>query len=102
MSSRGQSHAENSAMLLALTLAGVGISRILDLVAQPYLLAGQLVPVWQTHFATRMGYPIFAAMLQDSTAFRRSGLVVDFWAEVVGRYEPYSITSITPVAKITT
>ncbi len=80
---QAQTKADNSAVLLALTLSGVGISRIMDVVAKPYVASGLLVPLLKAHF-DQEAVPIFAVMLQERHRLPKIRACVDYWAEVFG------------------
>lgn len=84
---RGQTRADNSAVLLSLTLSGLGISRIMDVVARPFVAAGLLRPVLAEHF-NQKAFPIFAVMLQERHRLPKIKACVDYWTEVLGADNP--------------
>jgi DNA-binding transcriptional LysR family regulator len=60
----GQTRTDNTAVMLALALHGVGIARIVDRVAQPLVQRGALVPVLPGRFGTQP-VAMHAVMLQE-------------------------------------
>jgi DNA-binding transcriptional LysR family regulator len=71
---------DNSNLLHQLVLAGVGIARLNDLYALPFIRSGQLVPLLPTLFPSQ-SIPIAAAMLQEKHRLPKIRACVDFWAE---------------------
>ena len=61
---QGHTRTDNTAVIVALALSGAGIARIIDLVAQPLVRSGALVPVLAGVFTTDP-VPILAVMLQE-------------------------------------
>lgn len=76
----GHTRADNTAVIVALLLSGVGIGRIVDLVAAPLVQAGSLVPVLPGHFRTPP-VPMFAVMLQERHRLPKVRACVDYWAQ---------------------
>lgn len=60
----GHTRTDNTAVAMALLLQGVGIARVIDLVARPLVAHGSLVPVLADEFATAP-VPMVAVMLQE-------------------------------------
>ena len=79
----GHTRADNTAVIVALLLSGVGIGRIVDLVAAPLVKAGTLVPVLAGHFSTQP-VPMFAVMLQERHRLPKIRACVDYWAQWMG------------------
>lgn len=77
---RGHTRADNSATLLALTLAGAGISRILDVAARPFVEAGLLEPVLGAQL-DQTPFPVFAVMLPERQRLPKIKACVDYWAD---------------------
>jgi DNA-binding transcriptional LysR family regulator len=79
---RIQSHTrtDNSAMILALAQQGVGIARVMELLARPLVVRGELVPVLPGYF-TDTEIPIFAVMLQERHRLPKIRACIDFWAQ---------------------
>jgi DNA-binding transcriptional LysR family regulator len=81
---QGHTRTDNSAVVLALTQQGVGIARLMDLLAQPLVERGELVPVLPRHFAsTRV--PIYAVMLQERHRLPKIRACIDYWAQLLGQ-----------------
>ncbi|RZS46647.1 LysR family transcriptional regulator [Sphaerotilus mobilis] len=71
---------DSSAALLALVLAGVGISRLTDLAALPLLRGGALQPVLPEAF-TSAPTPVLAVMLRERHRLPKVRACVDHWAD---------------------
>lgn len=69
--------ADNSAVLLLLVLSGIGISRVLNMVARPYVAAGQLVSVLIAELY-QGPFPIYAVMLQEQTRLPKIKACVNY------------------------
>jgi DNA-binding transcriptional LysR family regulator len=78
----GQTRADNTALLLSLVVHGVGIARLHDLMAAPWVRSGALVPLLQDHFASPR-IPIYAVMLQERHRLPKIRACIDYWAEWV-------------------
>ena len=76
----GQTRADNTALLLSLVVHGVGISRLHDLMAAPWVRQGALVPILQDHFASPR-IPIYAVMLQERHRLPKIRACIDYWSE---------------------
>lgn len=81
---RGQTITDNSALVLSLTLGGLGISQLMDLTAGPLVATGQLVPVLAGHFE-KPSIPIYAVMLQERHRLPKIRACIDYWAEWIGQ-----------------
>jgi DNA-binding transcriptional LysR family regulator len=77
---RGHTRTDNTAIVLALAQHGVGIARIIDLVARPLVRSGVLVPVLPDHFVTQP-VPMFAVMLQERHRLPKIRACIDHWAQ---------------------
>jgi DNA-binding transcriptional LysR family regulator len=77
---QGHTRTDNSAVILSLAQQGVGIARLMDLLAQPLVQSGALVPVLQDHFASSR-VPIYAVMLQQRQRLPKIRACIDYWAE---------------------
>lgn len=75
---KGQARTDNSAVLLSMAIHGVGITRIMDVVAKPFVQSGQLVPLLQKHFAQE-AVPIYGVMLQERHRLPKIRACLDFW-----------------------
>jgi len=83
---QGDTRTDNTAVVLALAQHGVGIARIVDLVALPLVKAGALVPVLPAHFATTP-VPMFAVMLQERHRLPKIRACIDHWAQWMAQLE---------------
>ncbi|MBK6854632.1 MAG: LysR family transcriptional regulator [Burkholderiales bacterium] len=80
---RGSTRVDNTAALVALVQAGVGISRMVDLVARPLVRSGLLVPVLPDSFASPP-VPMYAVMLRERHRLPKVRACIDYWAEWMG------------------
>ena len=80
---RGQTRSDNSAVLLTLVEQGVGIARLNDLLAQPLVARGTLLPVLPDHFENA-DVPIYAVMLQARHRLPKIRACIDHWAQWLG------------------
>lgn len=76
---RGHTRSDNTALTLALVLQGVGIGRLNDVVSQPYLTRGELVPLLD-HWFDRSRVPIFAVMLPERHRLPKVRACIDHWS----------------------
>ena len=76
----GHIRTDNSALHLNLLLHGVGIAQLNDLMVQPRVRAGQLVPLLQGVFSTER-VPIYAVTLQSRQRLPKIRTCIDYWAE---------------------
>lgn len=83
-SNRGQTITDNSALVLSLTLGGLGIAQLIDLTARPLVTAGQLIPVLAGHFE-KPSIPIYAVMLQERHRLPKIRACIDYWADWIGK-----------------
>lgn len=79
----GHTRTDNTALLLSLVLAGVGIARINDLYGQPLVREGRLVPLLEDHFVSP-SIPIYAVMLQERHRLPKIRACIDYWAQWMG------------------
>jgi DNA-binding transcriptional LysR family regulator len=77
---QGHTRTDNSAVILSLAQQGVGIARLMDLLAQPLVQSGALVPVLHQHFGSSR-VPIYAVMLQQRQRLPKIRACIDYWAE---------------------
>jgi DNA-binding transcriptional LysR family regulator len=75
---RGHTSSDNTAVIAALLLNGVGLARIVDIVALPLVKSGALVPVLADQFATEP-VPMFAVMLQERHRLPKVRACIDHW-----------------------
>jgi DNA-binding transcriptional LysR family regulator len=77
---RAHTSTDNSAVVLALVLQGVGIGRLIDLVAAPLVAAGRLRPVLPG-LTEGMPTPVFAVMLRERHRLPKLRACIDHWAD---------------------
>jgi len=75
---RGQTRTDNSAVLLSLALAGVGIGRFTDLAVRPLITEGRLVPILQDLFDTG-AVPIYAVMPPERARLPKIAACIGHW-----------------------
>lgn len=76
----GQTRTDNSAVMMSLVEQGVGIGRLMDLLARPLVARGALVPLLPDHFASPR-VPIYAVMLQERQRLPKIRACIDYWAQ---------------------
>ncbi len=77
---RGQTRTDNTAVTLTLVQQGVGIGRLMDLLARPLVATGALVPLLQDHFDNPR-VPIYAMMLPERHRLPKIRACIDYWAD---------------------
>ena len=75
---KGQTRVDDSGVQLSLTVHGVGITRLMDAVARPYVASGQLVPLLQSYF-DQDAVPIYGVMLQERHRLPKIRACLDYW-----------------------
>ena len=80
---KGQSMTDNSAVMLTLARHGVGIARLFDFVARPWVKTGELVPLLQAQFDAR-DIPIYAVMLPERNRLPKIRACIDYWEKWLG------------------
>jgi DNA-binding transcriptional LysR family regulator len=81
---KGHTLTDNSAVLLSMVRHGVGIARLLDIVAAPLVKSGELVPLLRAHFDVST-IPVYAVMLQERHRLPKIRACVEFWGEYLIR-----------------
>jgi len=81
---RGHTRTDNTAVVVALLLNGVGIARIVDVVALPLVKTGALIPILADEFATAP-VPMFAVMLQERHRLPKVRACIEHWADWLSR-----------------
>lgn len=81
---QGQTRTDNTAVVVALAVNGVGIARIVDLVALPLVQAGLLVPVLPGCFGTQP-VDMHAVMLQERHRLPKVRACIDHLAAWINR-----------------
>jgi DNA-binding transcriptional LysR family regulator len=84
---KGQSLTDNSAVMLTLVRLGVGIARLLDMVARPWVQTGELLPLLQESFDVN-DIPVYAVMLPERHRLPKIRACVDYWAEYLSVLDP--------------
>jgi len=84
---QGHTRTDNSAMVLALVRQGVGLARVMDMLAAPLIQSGELVPLLQDQIDGQH-VPIYAAMLQARHRLPKIRACIDFWAESIAAMTP--------------
>ena len=83
-SARGRVRSDSTATMVALAQCGIGIARIVDVVARPLVAAGALVPVLRDTFAAAP-VPMYAVMLRERHRSPRIRAVIDHLADWLSR-----------------
>lgn len=79
---QGHTRTDNSALMMALALRGVGIARLNDLLTREHFARGELVPVMDEWF-DRSRIPIYAVMLPERHRLPKVRACVEHWARWV-------------------
>jgi DNA-binding transcriptional LysR family regulator len=72
----GELRSDNTGIVLAMALAGLGIARIMDSIAAPHLAAGRLIAVLEDH-TEPVRNPILAVMLPERQRLPKVRVCVD-------------------------
>jgi DNA-binding transcriptional LysR family regulator len=75
---KGHTRADNTAIVLSLALAGVGIARLNDLLVYPLVARGQLVQVLSPYAADEC-IPVYAVTLKERHRLPKIRACIDFW-----------------------
>jgi DNA-binding transcriptional LysR family regulator len=91
---RGHCRTDNTAVVLAMVQHGLGIGRLVDIVGEPLVAAGQLVPVLRD-WSTEAPVPVLAVMLQERHRLPKIRACIEHWAQWSGlrRASSWSKTS---------
>lgn len=92
---QGHIRTDNTAVVAALAQQAAGIARIADLVAQPLVKAGALVPVLPAYFATAP-VAMYAVMLKERHRLPKVRACIDHWAMWMARLD----ATIAPQANL--
>lgn len=84
---QGHTRTDNTAVVVALAQSGAGIARIVDLVAQPLVDSGALVPVLPAQFSTTP-VPMYAVMLQERHRLPKIRACIEHWAQWMEQVAP--------------
>ncbi|WP_372658627.1 LysR family transcriptional regulator [Hydrogenophaga sp.] len=85
----GQTRTDNSSVMLNLVQQGVGIGRLMDLLARPLVARGELVRVLAGQFDSPC-VPIYAVMLQERHRLPKIRACIDHWAQWLAQMEAAS------------
>jgi len=91
----GHTRTDNSAVTLMLALQGVGIARLMDLLAQPLVQRGELVPVLAGQLPCAR-VPVHAVMLQERHRLPKIRACIDYWAEHLAGLMPAVAPTMAP------
>lgn len=87
---QGHTRTDNTAVVVALAQHGVGIARVVDLVAQPLVRIGALVRVLPAQFSTTP-VTMYAVMLQERHRLPKIRACIDHWAQWMAQLDQRSI-----------
>jgi DNA-binding transcriptional LysR family regulator len=87
---QGHTRTDNTAVVAALAQHGVGIARLIDLVAQPLVKIGALVPVLPAQFSTTP-VAMHAVMLQERHRLPKIRACIDHWAQWMAQRHPQPV-----------
>ena len=79
----GTLRSDNTAIVLAMALAGLGIARLNRVIVTPHVLAGRLRPLLEDHVLVQ-AHPIYAVMLPDRQRLPKVRACVDHLAAWFG------------------
>ncbi len=90
---RGHTRTDNTAVALSMVLHGLGIGRVIDIVAEPLVASGALVPVLP-EWSTDAPVPVYAVMLQERHRLPKIRACIDHWAQCLAA--PRGLPGPTP------
>jgi DNA-binding transcriptional LysR family regulator len=77
---RSHTRSDNTALILALAREGVGVGRIMDLLAAPLIHRGDLMALLQDQLDNQC-VPIYAVMLQERHRLPKIRACIDYWVQ---------------------
>jgi DNA-binding transcriptional LysR family regulator len=83
---RAHTSTDNMALVLTLAREGLGVGRVMDLLAAPLIRRGELVPLLQDEIDNQF-VPIHALMLQERHRLPKIRACIDYWAQWLGRLQ---------------
>ena len=83
---RGYTRTDNSALTMALVRAGVGMGRVMHMLAAPMIRSGELVEVLKDQLDSQR-VPIMAVMLQERQRLPKIRACIDYWARQIADLE---------------
>jgi DNA-binding transcriptional LysR family regulator len=93
---RAYTRSDNVALILTLAREGVGVGRLMDLLAAPLIRRGELVPLLQDEIDSQY-VPIHALMLQERHRLPKIRACIDYWAQWLGKVQATS-TAVSKAA----
>ena len=93
---RAYTSSDNVALVLTLAREGVGVGRLMDLLAAPLIRRGELVPLLQDEIDSQH-VPIHALMLQERHRLPKIRACIDYWAQWLGKVQATS-TAVSKTA----
>ena len=91
----GHTRTDSSALHLSLVLHGVGMARLNDLMVQPLVRQGRLVPLLPGQFADER-IPIYAVTLQTRQRLPKIRACIDYWVEWLADMAAPACSSSSP------
>ena len=86
---RAYTSCDNMALILTLAREGVGVGRLMDLMAAPLIRSGELVSLLQDEIDSQY-VPIHALMLQERHRLPKIRACIDYWAQWLGKVQATS------------
>jgi DNA-binding transcriptional LysR family regulator len=83
---RGHTRTDNSALIMALARSGVGLARVMRMLAAPLIRSGELVEILKDQFDNQP-VPIVAVMLQERHRLPKIRACIDYWAQQMADME---------------
>jgi DNA-binding transcriptional LysR family regulator len=93
---RAYTSSDNMALVLTLAREGVGVGRLMDLLAAPLIRRGELVPLLQDEIDSQH-VPIHALMLQERHRLPKIRACIDYWAQWLAKVQATS-TAVSKTA----
>jgi DNA-binding transcriptional LysR family regulator len=94
---RAHTWSDNMALILSLAREGVGVGRVMDLLAAPLIRRGELVPLLQDEIDSQR-LPIHAVMLQERHRLPKIRACVEYWTQWLADLEAASAGAPGPAA----
>lgn len=95
---RAYTRSDNVVLILRLAREGVGVCRVMDLLAAPLIHRGELVPLLQDEIDSQH-VPIHALMLQERHRLPKIRACIDYWAQWLGKMQATS-TAVVKTAGV--
>lgn len=94
---RAHTWSDNMALILALAREGVGVGRVMDLLAAPLIHRGELVPLLQDEIDSQR-LPIQAVMLQERHRLPKIRACIEHWTQWLAELQAASAGTSKPAA----